>query len=103
MKFFWKVSIRYLPQLGLSLEVRMCVMLEGSICCPCIPGNAALLYRRQLRLRGAFGIGTLSALVASPCTTAPLAGVLMYVVLSGDALNGFITLYTLSLGMGIRQ
>jgi len=52
-------------------------------------------------LRGAFGIGTLSALVASPCTTAPLAGVLMYVVLSGDALNGFITLYTLSLGMGI--
>ena len=52
-------------------------------------------------LHGAFGIGTLSALVASPCTTAPLAGVLMYVVISGEAFNGFITLYTLSLGMGL--
>tara|TARA_B100000700_G_C15046574_1_gene858245 strand:- start:32 stop:1777 length:1746 start_codon:yes stop_codon:yes gene_type:complete len=52
-------------------------------------------------LHGAFGIGTLSALVASPCTTAPLAGVLMYVVISGEAFNGFVTLYTLSLGMGL--
>ena len=50
---------------------------------------------------GAFVIGALSALVASPCTTAPLAGVLVYVAQSGDVIEGFAVLYALSMGMGL--
>ena len=50
---------------------------------------------------GAFAIGALSGLVASPCTTAPLAGVLMYVAQSGDIANGFLSLYALTMGMGV--
>lgn len=50
---------------------------------------------------GAFGMGALAGLVASPCTTAPLAGILMYIADTGDVLKGFTSLYSLSLGMGI--
>lgn len=50
---------------------------------------------------GVFVMGALSGLIASPCTTAPLTGVLLYVAQSGDLFVGGITLYILSLGMGI--
>lgn len=49
---------------------------------------------------GSFAIGALSGLVASPCTTAPLAGILVYVAQSGDVSNGFLSLYALAMGMG---
>lgn len=50
---------------------------------------------------GVFAMGALSGLVASPCTTAPLSGVLLFIAQSGDVLNGGLILYALSLGMGI--
>lgn len=50
---------------------------------------------------GSFAIGALSGLVASPCTTAPLAGILVYIAQSGDVSNGFLSLYALSMGMGV--
>ena len=50
---------------------------------------------------GVFAMGVLSGLVASPCTTAPLSGALLYVAQSGDLAIGAITLYILSLGMGV--
>lgn len=50
---------------------------------------------------GVFVMGVISGLVASPCTTAPLSGVLIYVAQSGDLFLGGITLYALSLGMGV--
>ncbi|SFB77828.1 protein-disulfide reductase DsbD [Pseudoalteromonas denitrificans] len=50
---------------------------------------------------GVFLMGVLSGLIASPCTTAPLSGVLLYVAQNGDYLVGGITLYVLSIGMGI--
>lgn len=53
------------------------------------------------KLGGVFVMGVLSGLVASPCTTAPLSAVLVYVAQSGDLLQGFITLYVLSMGMGL--
>ena len=46
-------------------------------------------------------MGALSGLVASPCTTAPLAGILMFIATSGDAVTGFLSLYLLSMGMGL--
>ncbi len=50
---------------------------------------------------GVFMMGALSGLIASPCTTAPLSGALLYVAKSGDLFIGGITLYILSLGMGL--
>ncbi|WP_439287230.1 protein-disulfide reductase DsbD [Lonepinella sp. BR2357] len=50
---------------------------------------------------GVFIMGALAGLVASPCTSAPLSGALLYVAQSGDLFIGAITLYLLALGMGI--
>lgn len=50
---------------------------------------------------GVLMMGAISGLVASPCTTAPLTGILLYIAQSGDLLLGFSALYALSLGMGI--
>ena len=52
-------------------------------------------------IKGALVMGVLSGLVASPCTTAPLTGVLVYIAQSGDMLYGALVLYILSLGMGL--
>jgi len=53
------------------------------------------------RFTSVFIMGMISGLVASPCTTAPLSGALIYVAQSGDLFIGGITLYVLSLGMGM--
>lgn len=50
---------------------------------------------------GVFSMGVLSGLIASPCTTAPLSAALLYVAQSGDFMIGGLTLYALSLGMGL--
>lgn len=52
-------------------------------------------------LIGVFIMGALSGLVASPCTTAPLTGILLFIAQTGDMLFGFVALYILSIGMGI--
>ncbi|MDG6337780.1 protein-disulfide reductase DsbD [Glaesserella parasuis] len=48
-----------------------------------------------------FVMGMIAGLVASPCTSAPLSGALLYVAQSGDLLTGGLALYLLALGMGI--
>ncbi|MDC9502807.1 MULTISPECIES: protein-disulfide reductase DsbD [unclassified Pseudoalteromonas] len=50
---------------------------------------------------GVLLMGVLSGLIASPCTTAPLSAALLFVAQSGDYLVGGLTLYVLSLGMGL--
>jgi thiol:disulfide interchange protein DsbD len=50
---------------------------------------------------GAAVMGFLSALVVGPCVAAPLAGILLYIGMSGDAVLGGISLFVLSLGMGL--
>ena len=52
-------------------------------------------------LFGVFLMGVISGLIASPCTTAPLTAILLFIAQSGDLLLGFTALYVLSLGMGI--
>ena len=52
-------------------------------------------------LLSVFVIGAISGLVASPCTTAPLSGALLFIAQSGDIINGAAILYALSLGMGV--
>ena len=50
---------------------------------------------------GVFAMGAIAGLVASPCTSAPLSGALLYVAQSGDLVIGALTLYLLALGMGL--
>lgn len=45
--------------------------------------------------------GALSVLVVSPCVTAPLAGALMFISSTGDAVIGGAVLFALGLGMGL--
>lgn len=52
-------------------------------------------------LSGVFVMGMIAGLVASPCTSAPLSGALLYVAQSGDLLLGGVALYLLALGMGL--
>ncbi|WP_331775899.1 protein-disulfide reductase DsbD [Sulfurospirillum sp. 1612] len=46
-------------------------------------------------------MGFLSALIVGPCVAAPLAGALVYIGQSGDALLGGLALFFMSLGMGV--
>jgi len=50
---------------------------------------------------GVVVMGAISGLVASPCTTAPLTGALLYISQSGDIWLGASALYALSIGMGV--
>ncbi|SDS23640.1 thiol:disulfide interchange protein DsbD [Halopseudomonas sabulinigri] len=52
-------------------------------------------------LAGAASMGALSTLVVSPCISAPLAGALVYISTTGDALGGGLKLFALGLGMGV--
>ena len=52
-------------------------------------------------IAGVLAMGIISGLVASPCTTAPLTGALLYISQSGDVVLGASALYALSLGMGL--
>lgn len=50
---------------------------------------------------GAAAMGVLSSLVVSPCISAPLAGALVYISTTGDAVGGAVQLFALALGMGV--
>ncbi|ARU90791.1 protein-disulfide reductase DsbD [Pseudomonas sp. M30-35] len=51
-------------------------------------------------IAGAATLGVLSSLIVSPCVTAPLTGLLLYISSTGDALGGGLQLFALGLGMG---
>lgn len=59
------------------------------------------LTPRGGNLLGAALLGAISALVVSPCVTPILAGALIYVAGSGQALLGALALFALALGMGV--
>jgi thiol:disulfide interchange protein DsbD len=52
-------------------------------------------------LFGVFVMGALSALVVSPCVSAPLAGALVFISSTGDKLMGGLALFALGIGMGL--
>ena len=52
-------------------------------------------------LFGAFVLGAISTLVASPCITAPLASVLGFVAQTGSMVLGGALLFVMALGMGL--
>jgi thiol:disulfide interchange protein DsbD len=52
-------------------------------------------------LHGVILMGALSAIIVGPCVAAPLAGALLYIAKSGDALLGGSALFIMGLGMGL--
>ena len=51
-------------------------------------------------IAGAATLGVLSSLIVSPCITAPLTALLLYISSTGDAVGGGLQLFALGLGMG---
>lgn len=52
-------------------------------------------------LPGVFLMGALAGLICSPCTTAPLSAILLYIAQSGNLWAGAGTLWLYALGMGL--
>ncbi|WP_301101851.1 protein-disulfide reductase DsbD [Propionivibrio sp.] len=52
-------------------------------------------------LPGVAAMGALSAIIVGPCVAAPLAGALLYIGQSGNALLGGMALFFMALGMGM--
>jgi thiol:disulfide interchange protein DsbD len=52
-------------------------------------------------LTGVAIMGFLSALIVGPCVAPPLAGALIYIGQTGDALLGGLALFAMSMGMGV--
>ncbi|PSF04968.1 thiol:disulfide interchange protein [Marinobacter fuscus] len=65
------------------------------------PLNNASHQLTGSRVVSIFGIGALSALIVSPCVSAPLAGSLLYISTTQDAVIGGLSLLALGLGMGV--
>ncbi|MFZ5523428.1 MAG: protein-disulfide reductase DsbD [Pseudomonadota bacterium] len=51
-------------------------------------------------LSGVFVMGALSAIIMGPCVAAPLAGALLYISQTHDAVLGGVALFALAMGMG---
>ena len=52
------------------------------------------------QIGGVFLMGVFSALIVSPCVAAPLAGALLYIAQTRDAVRGALALFALACGMG---
>lgn len=66
--------------------------------------NRMTFWSRQQKSATYLGVlimGILSTLIVSPCVTAPLVGVLIYIGQTGNILLGAITLFAMGLGMGL--
>lgn len=64
------------------------------------------IHEKSQNLRGGrhwpvFVIGAISALIVSPCVTAPLTAILVFISETGDKVLGASYLYALSMGMGV--
>lgn len=53
------------------------------------------------QLAGVFAMGALSALIVSPCVSAPLAGALLYISQSRDVVLGGAALFAMAAGMSV--
>ncbi|WP_051781262.1 protein-disulfide reductase DsbD [Janthinobacterium agaricidamnosum] len=53
------------------------------------------------KLAGVFVMGAISALIVGPCVAGPLAGALVYISQTGNAVIGGQALFALAIGMGI--
>ncbi len=75
-------------------ELRMPRYLQQSI-------HVLSNHQRGGTLFGVFMMGLLSTLIISPCVTAPLVGVLMYIAETGSMVLGGVLLFVMAIGMGL--
>jgi thiol:disulfide interchange protein len=61
----------------------------------------AINRQKEGTLAKAFIFGALSALITTPCTSAPLAGALVYIITSNSILKGVLMFLFIGLGMGL--
>nr|BAL57251.1 thiol:disulfide interchange protein DsbD [uncultured Gammaproteobacteria bacterium] len=71
-----------------------------------LPSAWQSLLASRFKIRGgsfvnAAALGAISTLIVSPCVAAPLAGALIYIGQTGDAVLGGAALFALGLGMGL--
>lgn len=66
-----------------------------------LQGISQMADDRLGRVGGSFLVGMLSALVVSPCVSAPMAGALAAVSVSGSVLFGFLALFALGVGLSV--
>ncbi|GAB4445733.1 MAG: hypothetical protein OHK0026_12440 [Rhodocyclaceae bacterium] len=57
-------------------------------------------HRKAGSVTGVAAMGALSALICGPCVAAPLAGALLYIAQTRDAVLGAAALFAMGLGMG---
>ena len=62
--------------------------------------SEAASHLRGGSLPGVAAMGVLSAIIVGPCVAAPLAGALLYIGQSGDAVLGGVALFAMGVGMG---
>ncbi|RTR05281.1 protein-disulfide reductase DsbD [Halomonas nitroreducens] len=77
-----------------AIDLRLSPRLAGRI-------DALQARAQQSGPAGLALAGALSVLVVSPCVSAPLAGALVFISSTGDALMGGTALLALALGMGV--
>lgn len=75
-------------------DLQLPVFLQSKV------SEEALHFRRG-SLPALAGMGAVSALIVGPCVAAPLAGALLYIGQTGDAVLGGTALFTMALGMGV--
>ncbi len=70
-----------------------------------LPSRIQKYFTREIGKKhsvvGVFLTGAISTLILSPCVTAPLAGVLLYVGSNGDVILGGSALFAMGLGSGL--
>lgn len=76
----------YELQLPASLQTRFAAVSSR------LPGGRAV---------GVFLMGVVSAVIIGPCVAAPLAGALLYIGQTGDAVLGGAALFSMAVGMGV--
>jgi thioredoxin:protein disulfide reductase len=75
-------------------EIRLPTALQNKI-------NKTSEGKEQQGMLGIAIMGFLSALIVGPCVAPPLAGALVYIGQTGDAILGGMALFVMSLGMGV--
>lgn len=63
--------------------------------------NQTSRQQKKGSLHGAAVMGVLSAIIVGPCVAPPLAGALLFISQTGDAVLGGLALFALGIGMGV--
>ena len=75
-------------------ELQMPTLLQSKL-------SETASHQKGGSLAGVSAMGAVSAIIVGPCVAAPLAGALLYIAQTGDAVLGGTALFVMALGMGV--